>query len=82
MADVADLIPSEIVGSFDANKDIGMVDVATGLVEFGTITESALSHPSHIRRELKRNGVRMLNDRPGAWSIVSAIRDKLAADIA
>ena len=78
---IVSIVPAEIVGSFDSNGNIALTDVATGLLTWGIITTYMLKTPSLIRRELYNNDILVTNDRPGAWSVIQAIRDKILADL-
>ena len=74
--------PSTIKGVASSTTGVvDITDVATGLLTWGSINIHSLKTPSLIRRELANNEVLVTNDRPGAWSVIQAVRDKILADL-
>lgn len=73
---------SEIVASFNTTTgNVDFTDVATGLLVWGSIKIHMLKTPSILRDELESHSLALANDRPGAWSVVKAFRDKFLADL-
>jgi len=68
---------SSISGTLNGNS----ITLVSGTNPAGTILFNMLRTPSLIRREMKKSGILIQNDKPGAWSVISGVRDKILKDI-
>ena len=79
---IVEITPADIIGSINTTTgDIDFTDVATGLLTWGSIPIHMLKTPSLLRRAFLNFELQITDDRPGAWSIIKGVRDKILDDI-
>ncbi len=73
---------ADVEGSINTTTgNIDLTDSATSLLVWGSIETSMLKNTPLLRRALLEHEVQINNDRPGAWSLIKGVRDKVLSDL-